>query len=264
MSDPRKTPNPDHLGTERTGQIAWPHVDLCRTPSGPRDRQLLAGASLIVLGQDDSHAYVKATQDGYIGFVDIGSICDPTACTHQVCTPAAHAYQHASIKAPNTAILSFGAKLSARSRTDSFIETHLGHVPLANLVECPAPAGDPIVTARLFLGTPYLWGGNTRAGLDCSGLVQIALRTAGHRCPGDSDMQETDLGYALDDGQGFAPGDLLFWKGHVALVTGPETMIHANAFHMRVVEEAIAPAIIRIRQTGGGVVTTHKRLGASD
>ncbi|MEP1585403.1 MAG: NlpC/P60 family protein [Tateyamaria sp.] len=260
MSDPRCDPNPDYLGVDRPGRIIWPHVDLCRTPSGARDRQLLAGADVTVLGENDTHAYVKAAQDSYIGFVPTRSVGGPSTPTHSVSVPGAHAYRRASIKTPETAAFSFGALLTARSESQDFIETEFGHIPKAQLTSGPIPTSDAIATARLFLGTPYLWGGNTRTGLDCSGLVQIALITAGHACPGDSDMQERETGAHLPAGSDHEPGDLLFWKGHVALVTSPTTMIHANAFHMRVVEEPIIPACARIAQNGGGDVTSHKRL----
>jgi cell wall-associated NlpC family hydrolase len=259
VSDPRTTPNPDYLGIDRPGQIIWPHVDLCRSPSGSRDRQLLAGAQVTVMGEDDTHAYVQAEQDGYIGFVPARSVGTRTKPTHQVDTAGAFAYRRASIKAPETAALSFGARLTARSDSDDFIETQLGHVPKAHLIETPGPVRDPVYTARLFLGTPYLWGGNTRAGIDCSGLIQIALLNAGQPCPGDSDQQETQTGSPVTD-KTYRAGDLLFWSGHVALVTSPNRMIHANAFHMCVVEEDIEPAIERIKVSGGGALTSHKRL----
>ncbi|MEO0402530.1 MAG: NlpC/P60 family protein [Pseudomonadota bacterium] len=260
MSDPRTTPNPDYLGVDRAGQILWPHVDLCRTPSGARDRQLLCGAAVTVLGEDDTHAYVRADQDGYIGFVPARAVGAMQNATHYVTTPGAHAYRRASIKTPETAALSHGAVLTARAQSDDFIETHLGHVPKAQLGMYPGPVADPTDTARMFLGTPYLWGGNTRAGIDCSGLIQIALLRSGQTCPGDSDQQENETGDALHADSEYTKNDLLFWKGHVALITGSETMIHANAFHMSVVEEPIGPALARIQDTGGGDVTSHKRL----
>ncbi|MFL4469592.1 hypothetical protein ACERZ8_06825 [Tateyamaria armeniaca] len=139
MSDPRLTPNTDYLGVDRPGRIIWPHVDLCRTPSGARDRQLLAGADVTVMGEDDTHAYVRAEHDGYIGFVPARSVGSPATPTHCVSRAAAHAYRQASIKAPETAALSFGAKLVARRESDDFIETELGHVPKAQLSPIPHP-----------------------------------------------------------------------------------------------------------------------------
>lgn len=255
MNTRRTTPDPRLVDGARPGQIVQPWVDLLARPNGPRDRQLICGATLTVLGNSDDHAYVRADLDGYVGFIPataLGPVTDPT---HVVTAPAGHAYAEASIKSRETASLTFGSKFTALSDTPDFIETLLGHVPKAQVTPTPYSA-DAIQTARLFLGTPYLWGGNTRAGIDCSGLTQIALTTAGTPCPGDSDLQEAVYKEATGS---FEPGDLLFWKGHVALVTSNTHMIHANAFHMAVVEEPIANATKRIAQTGGGDITSHQR-----
>ncbi|MEX0369295.1 MAG: C40 family peptidase [Tateyamaria sp.] len=255
MSDRRTTPDPHLVDGTAPGQVCVPVVDVLARPNGARDRQLIAGARVTVLGQTDGYAYIRADLDGYIGFVEracIGPVSEPT---HIVTTPAAHAYRDPNIKSPETALLSFGARLTALAETPDFIETTFGHIPKAQLSPVPYRS-DAIETARLFVGTPYLWGGNSRSGIDCSGLVQIALTTAGLDCPGDSDQQEA----AFRNASGaYRPGDLLFWKGHVALVTTSTHMIHANAFHMCVVEEPIAEATTRITAKGGGEITSHKR-----
>ena len=118
---------------------------------------------------------------------------------------------------------------------------------------------DLIEAARLLLGTPYVWAGNTGFGLDCSGLVQVAFHASGRDCPPDSDVQAGMLGQELSPSEPLAARDLLFWKGHVALATGPDKMIHANAHHMAVVEEPISEAITRIASTDTGPVTRRLR-----
>jgi cell wall-associated NlpC family hydrolase len=132
-------------------------------------------------------------------------------------------------------------------------------VPKPHLRPISHPFRDPVTVAQLFFGTPYLWGGNSAFGIDCSGLVQAALLACGIACPGDSDLQAA-LGNTVPDDAPMLRGDLIFWKGHVAMVVDDQTLIHANAHHMAVAYEPIDAAIARIKAQGGGTVTGRRRL----
>jgi cell wall-associated NlpC family hydrolase len=146
---------------------------------------------------------------------------------------------------------------------DTFaVTTTGGFVPARHLAGLDAREPDSVAVAERFAGTPYLWGGKTSLGLDCSGLVQVALTACGVPCPRDSDMQEAALGTRIDwrgETATLRRGDLIFWKGHVAIVCDAATLVHANAYHMAVVIEPTAEAIARIRATGLEV-TSVKRL----
>ena len=135
-------------------------------------------------------------------------------------------------------------------------------MPTPHLAPLDFVEPDFVAVAERFLGVPYLWGGKTALGLDCSGLVQVALTAAGMACPRDSDMQERALGAPLpgDGEQSLQRGDLVFWEGHVAIVRDRATLIHANAFHMAVAIEPIAEALARIRD-GGSEITSVRRMG---
>ncbi|WP_293577744.1 C40 family peptidase [Phaeobacter sp.] len=246
--------------------VSVPVADLLRRPEGPRDRQLLLGANVLVFETVGEWCFVQALADDYVGYV-ARSCLHPTKepATHSVQTPATHAYAEPNMKSPDLLALSFGARLRVIGENGSFFQTEQGFVPRGHLQHCDDHMQDPIAVAELFLGTPYLWGGNSRAGIDCSGLVQAALLACGIPCPGDSYQQEQELGRAIPLGACQVPddlqrGDLLFWKGHVALMHSADTMIHANAHHMAVVLEPVDAAVARILDQGDGPVTCHRRL----
>ncbi len=241
-------------------QIAEPVVDLLRTPNGPRDRQLLLGDACDVVVREGDWLKVRATKDGYVGFVPHNAITRTQEATHRVKALATHTYAEANMKSPDILSLSFGSLVTARDETDAFVETDFGHIPKQHLAVVDSLERDPVAVAEMFLGTPYLWGGNSRLGLDCSGLVQAGLLACGLPCPGDSTDQEHAVGQTLPAGTSPQRGDLLFWNGHVAWVYDATTLLHANAHHMAVRFEPLAPAIERIEAQGDGAVTSHKRL----
>ncbi len=164
------------------------------------------------------------------------------------------------MKLPPRGRLPFGAGVTAGERRGGWLATGDGWLFARHLRPAGAPMDDPVAVAELFFGTPYLWGGNTGDGIDCSGLVQAACLACGIACPGDSDLQESALGAPLADDAPLRRGDLLFWKGHVAWVADAGRILHANAFQMAVAYEAIPAAIARIEAQGDGPVTARRRL----
>jgi cell wall-associated NlpC family hydrolase len=200
----------------------------------------------------DRHAgwcFVQAAKDGYCGYLPEAAVAPPRAPTHQVIAPASHLYPEPRVQAREIAALPFAARLTVTGAAGAFAETPDGFVPVRHLRPVGEHASDPVAVAALFLGTPYLWGGNSRAGIDCSGLVQAALLACGKACPGDSDLQE-GLGTEIAPDDALRPGDLLFWTGHVAMVADATRLLHATGHVMETVFEATDAAIARIAAAG--------------
>ncbi len=239
--------------------LARPLTDLLKHPGGPRDRQLLLGDAFTVIDRDKGHSFGFAAKDGYCGWLPDAALADSPAPTHWIATPGTHLYPEPRVQAPEIAALSLGARVHVTQLAEKWAETPVGFVPAPHLRALGDWACDPVSVAETLLGTPYLWGGNSRAGLDCSGLVQLGYHACGLPCPGDSDLQQS-LGQPVPDSDpGHRRGDLMFWRGHVALVTDPATILHANGQTMSVAHEPIAAAIIRIAAQGGGPVIHHRR-----
>jgi cell wall-associated NlpC family hydrolase len=245
-------------------QVVEPIADLRRAPSHEArlDTQALMGEIVTVYETtDEGWAWGQIESDRYVGWLSANALATPgPAATHKVTALRTLAFPGPDIKLTPVTALPMNARLAIARQDERFAITAAGwHVPAVHLAPIKAKQPDFVAVAESFLGAPYLWGGKTSLGLDCSALVQVAMQAAGLPCPRDSDMQELALGEpsALVD---LRRGDLVFWKGHVAIARSRAELIHANAHHMMVEAEPADEAVRRIK-AAGSEVTSVKRLG---
>ncbi len=244
-------------------QVIEPIADVRREPSheAALDTQALFGETVTVYEtSDEGWCWGQLESDGYVGYLSANALgpVGPKP-THRVCVPRTFGFPGPDIKLPPMIALPMGALLEIAKQTDRFALNGYGwHFPLAHVMPLTQKQPDFVAVAESLLGAPYLWGGKSSLGIDCSGLVQISLQAAGHPCPRDTYMQESALGKASPLSE-IRRGDLIFWKGHVAIARDGASIIHANAHHMMVAIEPVTEALARIKAAGSDV-TSVKRL----
>ena len=243
-------------------------ADLRRAPvpDAPLDTEALHGEIFTVYETDDEGwSWGQLERDSYVGYMPSKALTtDLVKPSHRVSVLRTFLYGGPSIKLPPTAVLSLGSRLTIAGQRDAFSITHRGHYVMTshiNGIDRHEP--DFVAVAERFVGVPYYWGGKTSLGLDCSGLVQIALDAAGIDVPRDTDMQERAVGTPIPlapDLAGLARGDLVFWKGHVGIMRDAANLLHANGHHMLVVSEPLREAVDRTLAKGAGPITSVRRL----
>ncbi|MEH3147769.1 MAG: NlpC/P60 family protein [Methylobacterium frigidaeris] len=281
VRDPRLTPARPDLADERLRgvveaaryvpgtprRIRAPLAPLRRAP-GPGaalDTEALHGEAVTVYEVRDGWAYAQLVQDGYVGYLPAEALGEPDpAPTHRVAVLRSFVYPAPDLKRPPRFHLGFGSLVRVAGQEGDYARLDDGGFVFArHLAGLGEVAPDVAGTAERFVGVPYLWGGRSSLGLDCSGLVQTALLAAGRAAPRDADMQERGLGRPLpldDDLSGLARGDLIFWRGHVGLMLDATRLIHANGHHMAVAVEPLAEAAARIGAHSHGAITSIRRL----
>jgi cell wall-associated NlpC family hydrolase len=239
-------------------------VDMRREPrpDAAVDTQVLYGERVIVYDEEEGWAWAQLSRDGYVGWIAANTLwSELSEPTHRVCVPRTFVYPAASIKQPPILALPLSAEVSIVEERDSFLVTRdRGFIWRTHLAPLDSPAKDFVAVAETLIGVPYLWGGKSGIGIDCSGLVQISLAAAGRNAPRDSDMQEATLGEPVEIGAPLQRGDMIFWKGHVGVMRDPDTLLHANGTHMLVSSEPLALVRARNIEAGAGDITGVRRL----
>jgi cell wall-associated NlpC family hydrolase len=287
--DPRVTPArpdlaADHLrglvaaarfvaGAVREVADAQAPVRRSPSPDATQDTEALRG-ELVTVYEDNGEGWCwgQLAGDGYVGWLPANALRPPgPPPTHRVAVLRSLEFSGPSIKSPPLAALSLGCRVAVAPHEDDLPAagnggklTRLasgGYVPARHLAGIGTTEPDFVAVAERFVGVPYLWGGKTSLGIDCSGLVQVALTAAGIVCPRDSDMQERAFAsLPAADIATLRRGDLVFWTGHVAIVCDERTLVHANAFHMAVAVEPVADAVCRIRQAGSEIAGIRRLM----
>ncbi|MTH97070.1 NlpC/P60 family protein [Roseibium sp. RKSG952] len=238
-------------------------------PDQPIDTEILYGETVTVFEETpEGWAWGQNETDGYVGWLSSDDLTDPGVATHRVSALRTYRYPGPDLKFPPLGLISIGAQVfvagTARTRGLDYVRLPDGsYVVEKHLAPVDTIATDWVAVAEDFIGTPYRWGGRSSLGLDCSALIQLAAQAGGHKLLRDSDMQERTAGSRITfdgDLSRLQRGDLVFWKGHVGVVAGPNRLLHANGHTMTVACEPLDKAVSRIAESEFGAITKVRRL----
>jgi len=226
--------------------------------------QALLGEAVKVFDEQEGWAWVQLVRDGYVGYVNGNALAAPgLAASHRVAVPSTFLYPAANLKSQPAQAVPLNAEVTVMEEQGAFSRLSDGRFVFSQHLQPQGSfAPDFVTVAEQFQHVPYLWGGKSVQGLDCSGLVQVSLEASGAAAPRDSDMQEAALGTPIphDDFGSLRRGDLIFWDGHVGIMTDARTLLHANGHHMMVVAEPLAEAAARIARRYGPVTGVRRIL----
>lgn len=250
-------------GTPMRVSVPLAPMTASRDAEGEMTSQLIFGESFTAYEVDNGWAWGQTALDGYVGYIpDACLMPDEIPATHRVTAVQALVYPEPDFRTRPIGALPFGSRVAPGERHETFIQLEVGGWVGETTVK---PLADKapmwVATAERFKGAPYLWAGRSAAGFDCSGLVQVALQSANIACPRDSDQQMAALGRDVSK-NALRRGDLVFWKGHVGVMTSPKKLLHANLFHMEVAEEPLETAIARISKKELGDILGVRRITA--
>lgn len=226
------------------------------------DTEVLHGETVTVYEEREGWAWAQLDHDAYVGYMpSAGLVPVGPPPTHRIAALRTYVFPEPDSKVPPLAMLSLNARVAITEDSGRYLRLESGgYVYASHAVPIGQHAEDFVAVAEAFLGAPYLWGGRTSVGLDCSGLVQLAAAAAGHNVPRDADMQAAEAGEAIDWQKDILRrGDLVFWEGHVGIMTSGQEFLHANAYHMAVEREPFLEARARIK-AAGFEVTGVRRL----
>lgn len=245
-------------------QVVEPVVSVHKAPrfDAMQLTQALLGETVKLFHEEEGWAFIQLVRDGYVGYVNTPalspSIVEPT---HRVAVPSTFIYPDASLKTQPAELITLNAQVSVLEESGSYSRLSNGSFAFTDHLKSVTTVEDDFVAvATMFRHVPYYWGGKSALGLDCSGLVQVALEACGVPALRDSDMQEASLGHQLtvNDLDHLKRGDLVFWKGHVGIMTDEHTLLHANGHHMMVVAEPLKDAVERIAARYGEITSIRR------